>query len=206
MIVLEHFDVDIKGLIAVLGVGSLAVALAAQDTLSNMIAGFVLMIDRPFRRGDRVILGDGTKCDVYLIGLRSTKFLTFDNTLIIVPNAELIKMTINNQSYPEPKIRVKVEVGVAYGSDIDKVRKILLDIARNHPDSLDDPAPDVYFTELADSSLNFAVVCRVGSVSQLWMTSVKIREEIYKRFEAEGVEIPFPQRVVHLVKEDSATA
>ncbi|MFQ5607445.1 MAG: mechanosensitive ion channel family protein, partial [Candidatus Zixiibacteriota bacterium] len=139
--------------------------------------------------------------------MRSTKFLTFDNTLIIAPNAELIKMTINNQSYPEPKIRVKVEVGVAYGSDVDKVREILLDIVSQHTKALSDPAPDVYFTELADSSLNFAVVCRVSSVSEQWMTSVQIREQIYKRFADEGVEIPFPQRVVHMVSQESgATA
>jgi MscS family membrane protein len=199
MIILDHFNVDIKGLVAVLGVGSLAIALAAQETLSNMIAGFVVMVDRPFRKGDRVILGDGTKCDVYQIGMRSTKFLTFENTLVIVPNAELIKMIINNLTYPEPRIRVKVDVGVAYGSDIDVVEKILLDIAEKHPLVIAEPPPSVFFTEMADSSLNFSLVGRVQKVTDQWPTTLQIRAQIYKRFNTDGIEIPFPQRVVHHV-------
>ncbi len=199
MIILDHFSVDIKGLVAVLGVGSLAIALAAQETISNMIAGFVVMVDRPFRKGDRIILGDGTKCDVYEIGMRSTKFLTFENTLVIVPNAELIKMTINNLTYPETRIRVKVDVGVAYGSDVDRVEEILLEIAREHKMVLDNPPPSVFFTEMADSSLNFSLVGRVQDVIHQWPTSLEIRKSIYKRFNTEGIEIPFPQRVVHHV-------
>lgn len=205
MVILDHFSVDIKGLVAVLGVGSLAIALAAQETLSNMIGGFVLMVDRPFRKGDRIKLGDGTKCDVYQIGMRSTKFLTFENTLIIVPNAELIKMTINNLTYPEPRIRVKVDVGVAYGSDIDQVSEILLAVAKDDELVLDDPAPQAQFREMADSSLNFSLVCRVQEVSQQWGASLRMRANIYKRFAQEGIEIPFPQRVVHLV-DASATS
>lgn len=202
MIILDRFEVDIKGLIAVLGVGSLAIALAAQETLSNMIAGFIIMVDRPFRKGDRVVLGDGSKCDVYEIGMRSTKFLTFDNTLIIVPNAELIKMTINNLTYPEPRIRVKVDVGVAYGTDIDRVRTILLNLAREHPLVLDEPAPQAWFLEMADSSLNFSLVGRVRKVRDQWRTTLDLRESVYKTFEEEGIEIPFPQRVVYL-KQDA---
>lgn len=200
MIILDHFHVDIKGLVAVLGVGSLAIALAAQETLSNMIGGFVIMVDRPFRKGDRVILGDGTKCDVYQIGMRSTKFLTFENTLVIVPNAELIKATINNLTYPEPRIRVKVDVGVAYGSDIDQVKNLLEDVAANHSNVIEDVPPQAQFREMADSSLNFSLVCRVREVKDQWKTSLEIREEIYRRLNAAGIEIPFPQRVVHLVQ------
>jgi len=106
LIVLEHFGVDIKGMVAVLGIGSLAVALAAQDTLANMIGGFTIMIDRPFRAGDMVRLPDERRVVVHEIGIRSTKFLTFDNTLVIVPNAELIKSTIHNVTYPMPRVRV----------------------------------------------------------------------------------------------------
>jgi len=206
MIILDHFKVDIKGLVAVLGVGSLAIALAAQETLSNMIAGFIVMVDRPFRKGDRVILGDGTTCDVYEIGMRSTKFLTFENTLVIVPNAELIKMIINNLTYPEPRIRVKVDVGVAYGSDVDKVEAVLLDIAQKHDNVLPDPPPTVFFTELADSSLNFSIVGRVQHVADQWPTTLELRKQIYQRFNAEGIEIPFPQRVVHHVYPEKTEA
>ncbi len=116
MTVLDHFEVDVKGLIAILGVGSLAIALAAQDTIANMISGFILMLDRPFRKGDRIQLATGETVDVYDIGLRSSKFMTFDNTLIILPNHELVKAKVTNLSYPEEAIRIVIDVGVAYGS------------------------------------------------------------------------------------------
>ncbi|MCK4302592.1 MAG: mechanosensitive ion channel, partial [candidate division Zixibacteria bacterium] len=111
LIILDHFGVDIKGLVAILGVGSLAIALAAQETIANMIGGFVIMIDRPFRKGDRVRLGDGTICIVNQIGIRSSKFRTFDNTLVIIPNADLMKSTVHNLTYPHPRLRVQIDVG-----------------------------------------------------------------------------------------------
>ncbi|MCH9031603.1 MAG: mechanosensitive ion channel [candidate division Zixibacteria bacterium] len=203
MMILQRFDVDIKGLIAVLGVGSLAVALAAKDTLSNMIAGFVIMVDRPFRQGDRVILSGGVKCDVYQIGMRSTKFLTFENTIIIVPNSELVNMTIDNHSYPDNVIRVVVDAGVAYGTDIDQVENILLELAQKHEKVLKDPPPKVQFLEMGDSSLNFRLVCRVQEFRDQWQTRLDLRSAIYKRFMKDGIEIPFPQRVVHLKKEEA---
>ena len=204
LIVLDHFEVDIKGLVAVLGVGSLAVGLAAQDTLANMISGFVIMLDRPFRVGDRVRLSDGTLCIVHEIGIRSSKFRTFDNTLIIVPNAELTKTTIHNVTYPHPQVRVRVDVGVGYDSDMNKVREVMLDEARQHPKVLSHPAPVFAFLSFGDSSLDVALFCYVDRVEDQWMTGNELRERILNRFRAEGIEIPFPQRVVTINPPDQA--
>lgn len=199
MSILSHFQVDIKGLVAVLGVGSLAVALAAQDSLSNMIAGFILMLDRPFRVGDRIALPNGRRVDVHEIGLRSTKFLTFDNTIIVIPNAELAKMTIDNISYPGPRLRVRVDVGVAYGSDIDRVRALLAEAASGHPAVLADPAPTVSLVKIGESSLDFSLFAQVAAYQDEWTTGNEIRERILKIFEREKIEIPYPQRTIHIV-------
>lgn len=196
--VLDHFAVDVKGLIAILGVGSLAIALAAQDTVANMIAGFILMLDRPFRKGDRVVLASGETVDVYDIGMRSSKFMTFDNTLVIVPNNELVKAKVTNLSYPEETIRVKIDIGVAYGSDIEKVKAILLNVARQHPKVMADPAPSADFVSFGESALNFSLTCRVAQIADQWRTGEQMRCEIYNAFNREGIEIPFPQRVIHI--------
>ena len=196
IIVLKHFNQDVQSLVVSLGVGSLAIALAAQETLSNMIAGFVIMTDRPFRVGDRIQLSSGEKGDVYEIGLRSTKLMTFDNTLIILPNAEIIKGKVVNLTYPTPVTRVRVVVGVAYGSDIDKVKNILVEACRANANVLEDPPPIAYFLNFGDSSLDFQVTCFVPDWRLEWSTAEEIRLYIDKRFREEGVEIPFPQRTL----------
>lgn len=201
IVILDYFGINVNSLIVSLGVGSLAVALAAKDTLANMIAGVVIMVDRPFRIGDRVRLSSGEKGDVYDIGLRSTKILTFDNTLIVVPNAQIVNEKLINLTYPDPRIRVRVDVGVAYGTDLEKAKKIMVDACKDHPDVMDDPAPQCWFLDFADSSLNLSVRCRVDNYGQQWRVGEEIRMNIHKRFEDEGIEIPFPQRVVHLKRE-----
>lgn len=200
IVILDYFGINVNSLVVSLGVGSLAVALAAKDTLANMIAGFVIMVDRPFRLGDRILLSSGEKGDVYDIGLRSTKILTFDNTLIVLPNAQIVNEKLTNLTYPDPKIRVRVDVGVAYGTDLDKAKKILIDVCNEHPDVLDDPEPQCWFIEFGDSSLNLSVMCRVADYGQQWRVGEELRMRINKRFEEEGIEIPFPQRVVHVKK------
>ncbi len=196
LIVLEHFGVDIKGLVAVLGVGSLAIALAAQETLANMIGGFTIMIDRPFRIGDMVRLPDDRRVKVYEIGIRSTKFRTFDNTLVIVPNAELIKSTVHNLTYPVPLVRVVIEVGVGYESDMDKVRDVMLDVAAKHSNVLEDPEPQFLLWAFGASSLDVVLRCHITCAEDDRRTSSELRLQILERFRQEGIEIPFPQRVV----------
>lgn len=198
IITLNYFGQDVSSLVVSLGVGSLAIALAAQDTLANMIAGFVIMMDKPFRPGDRIQIASGEVGDVYEIGIRSTKVLDFDNNIIVTPNAELIKGKIINYSYPETVVRIMLDIGVAYGTDLDTARQIMIKLARLHPQVLPDPAPEVFVTELADSAINLRLVGRTGDFREKFLTETALREEIYNSFVKEGIEIPFPQRVVHL--------
>lgn len=205
LIVMDHFGIDVKGMIAVLGVGSLAVALAAQDTLANMIGGFTIMIDRPFRVGDMVRLADNRRVIVHEIGIRSTKFLTFDNTLVIVPNSELIKSTVHNITYPVPRVRVVIDVGVGYDSDIEKVREAMVGEAVKHSNIMENPAPQFFFMGFGDSSLDVSLRCQVENPRDHRRTSSELREQILNRFRSVGVEIPFPQRVVTMVKDSEKT-
>lgn len=197
IVVLDSFGQNISSILTILGAGSLALGLAAQDTISNMISGFVIMIDRPFRVGDRVKIPTGEMGDVFEIGLRSTKILDFDNNFLVVPNNELIKTRIVNYSYPHADIRVTVEASVAYGSDIDRVKGIMLTAARNHPNVLKDPAPEAYLVKLADSSMNFSLYCRVPSFKLQFPTAEALRISIYNELLNAKIEIPFPQQVIH---------
>lgn len=200
IVILDYFGINVNSLVVSLGVGSLAVALAAKDTLANIIAGVLIMVDRPFRVGDRILLASGEKGDVYDIGLRSTKILTFDNTLIIVPNANIVNEKLTNLTYPDPMIRVRIDVGVAYGTDLEKVKQLMINVCKEHQEVLEKPEPQSWFIEFGDSSLNLAVMCRVADYGQQWRIGEEIRMKINKRFEEEGIEIPFPQHVVHLKK------
>jgi small-conductance mechanosensitive channel len=199
--ILHHFNQDINSILVSLGVGSLAVALAAKDTIANMIAGFTIMTDRPFRIGDRILLDSGEKGDVFDIGIRTTKIRTFDNTLIIVPNQQIVNEKLTNLTYPDPRIRVRIDVGVAYGTDLDKAKNILVDICTAHPEVLDDPVPAAYFTEFGESSLDLMVVCRIAEWENQWRVGEELRMEIKKVFGREGIEIPFPQRDLHIKKD-----
>ncbi len=200
--ILDHFKVDVKGLLAVLGVGSLAIALAAQDTIANMISGFIIMLDRPFREGDRVVLPSGETVDVYDIGIRSSKFLTFDNTLIVVPNNDLVKSKITNMSYPDEPVQVKIDLGVAYGSDIEKVKAVLVKAASEHRAVSAEPKPVASFVSFGDSALKFQLACRVAKLSDQAAAGEDLRCRIYRDLAEAGIEIPFPRRVVYLRKDE----
>ena len=123
--VLQNFGVDVNSLVVSLGVGSLAVGLAAQDTLANMFAGFTLLLDRPFRVGERIQLASGEVGDVDTIGLRATRLRTPDETLLVIPNSLLTKEKVVNLSHPSRALTTRLEVAVAYGSDIAQVKEIL---------------------------------------------------------------------------------
>ncbi len=198
IVILDHFGVNIGSMLVSLGVGSLAVALAAQDTLANMIAGFVILADRPFRVGDRIELPSGEIGDVQGIGLRSTRILNFDANLIIIPNADLVKGRITNFAYPFSQTRILLRVNVAYGTDPEKVRNILLALVKQVPDVLPDPEPRVDVTEMRDSALEFTLSGRVSNFTKRFETEAWLREQAYLTFQREGIENPFPHHVVQL--------
>lgn len=200
VIVLAKFSVDISAFVVSLGVGSLAIALAAQETLSNMISGFIIMTDRPFRIGDRIRYADNQVGDVVDIGIRSTKILDFDNNIVIIPNNEIVKSRLVNITYPNSLTRVVVDVGVAYGTDIKKVKEILLKIASEDPDCSKQMAPDVFLINFGTSSLDFRLVARTDDYRNAWAMQCRLREKIYEEFNKNNIEIPFTQIVVHQSK------
>lgn len=199
IIVLDHFHYNISSLVAALGVSSLAVGLAAKDTLSNMISGFIIMADRPFRLGDR-IESDGRTGDVTEIGIRSTKIRTIENNIVIIPNTKLVDSVVINQAYPESSQTSFFKVGVEYGSDIEKVRRVMTEVAAGIPEILDDPAPRVFFTAHGDSALEFQIMYRVHEYVLKWAALDKLNTAINRRFAEEGIGMAFPTRTVHIIQ------
>jgi MscS family membrane protein len=201
IIVLDHFGINIGSLLVSLGVGSLAVALAAQETLANMIAGIVILVDRPFRAGDRIEVSTGQIGDVKEIGLRSTRLVNLESNVMVIPNSELIKSRITNYSHPERSMRVLIRFDLAYGTDPEKVRTILLKLATAHPDILKEPAPQVSVTALSEIAVQFTFVARATSFATQYATETGLRERAYMAFQEEGIAVPVPRRIVQMQQE-----
>lgn len=202
IVLLDHFGINIGSLLVSLGVGSLAVALAAQDTLANMIAGFVILVDRPFRVGDRIELIPGITGDVLEIGLRSTRVLNFDNNVVIIPNADLVKGRIINHAFPHIESRVLLKFTVAYGTDPERVRAILLKLAAAHPDVLRKPESQVFVTALSDNALEVTLVGRCSEFGKVWGAETTMREQAYLEFMKEGIKVPVTRRVIRMEAQD----
>jgi MscS family membrane protein len=178
---------------------SMVIAFAAQDTLSNFFSGIHLLLDQPFKEGDDIILDTGEVVTVTKIGLRSTHLYHVANhETIIVPNNLLATHRVINLLQPDRKYKVRVDIGVAYGTDVPRVMEILLDIARSHPLSLDEDGrrPFVRFQNFGDSSLDFSLHTWIEDVYTRFAVASDIRQAIDRRFAEEGIEIPFPQRVI----------
>lgn len=186
---LPMFGVRVTAVLTAAGVVGIAVGFAAQTTLSNLISGVFLIVERPFRLGDVLQVGDLVGL-VHEIGLLAIHLRTFDNRFIRVPNEELIKTRfINITRFPIR--RLDVDIGVAYKEDIDTVTRVLLEVADNNPHSLDEPAPIVIFKGFGTSSLNFMLGVWFEKADVLALRN-SIMRDVKKRFDAEGIEIPFP--------------
>ncbi len=193
--VLDRLGFNVTSLVTSLGVGSLAVGLAAKDTIKNFISGIMLVTDRQFRIGDRVYIKDiDVEGYVYDIGLRTTRILTISgNNLITVPNSKLTEGVIENALYPDPRVKDSVEVGVAYGSDVEKVKELLVKATEGIEGILRDPPPSVYFTSFGNSALIFKLIYYVERKDVAFGINSLLHERINALFRENGIEIPFPQ-------------
>ena len=198
MVVLKHFHYDILSLVTALGIGSLAIGLAAKDTLAHVIAGFTLMLDRPFQIGDRIKLGNGQIGDVVDIGLRSTKIQGLDTTVMIIPNSDLCNSTVVNMVRPTSVIQGRTTVGVSYDSDVDRVKAVMLGIAQECEEVLEEPAPLVLFTSFGDSALNMLLLFWINDPTRLGLVTDQINSAIIRRFREEKIDIPFPIRTIQM--------
>lgn len=198
------FGVDIALFLTGMGFLGIVIGFAARSTLSNFFAGIFLMLDRPFKPGDLIVIGSGEVCRVAWVGLRSTKlYHVASHQMITLPNNMLAEEKVVNITQPDQRFRTKVEIGVAYGTDLDHLKKTLLDIVGSHPDVLkgEDTKLSFRVLEFADSSINVKVIFWVNNVENKWRVESELKEIIDKRFKEERIDIPFPQRVVYLHQE-----
>lgn len=194
--VLQHFNVNVQSLVVSLGVGSLAVGLAAQDTLANMFAGFTLMLDRPFRIGDRIQLSTGEVGDVAAIGMRATRLKTTDETVLIIPNSVLVKDRVVNQSHPSRHLTTRLDVGVAYGTDLAMVRRVLVQAALACERVDRDRPPVAVVTRFGDMVIQCRLVFWARDYAEQGLALSDVHEEVYRRFREAGIEMPLLVRRV----------
>ena len=190
------FDLSSLAIVAAsLGVG---VGFGLQNIINNFVSGIIILAERPISIGDRIEVA-GVAGRVTKIQLRSTTVVTNDNITMIVPNADFISNTVTNWSHGDPKVRIRVPVGVAYGSDLKLLQRLLLEAAEEHPKALRDPLPVVLFTEFGDSSLNFelGVWTQEMTATPIHFTS-QMNFIIEQKLRENEIEIPFPQRDLHV--------
>ena len=206
LILLNSLGISVTPILTAMGVGGLAVALALQDTLANLFAGFYVSLSGQIRIGDYVRLDTGHEGTVIDIGWRAVSIQALQNNIIIVPNSKLAQAIVTNFHLKEANMALRIEVGVSYDADPDHIEAILLDEARlaiGHVEGLiADPEPVVRFIPgFGDSSINFTLIVHVAQFPDQFLVQHELRKRIFKRFRAEGVEIPFPIRTLHIRKE-----
>jgi len=201
-IILHNFGVNLSALLAILGLGGLAVSLAAKETLEDMINGFIILIDRPYQIGDRIKIETmDTWGDVESIGVRTTRIRTLDNRLIIVPNSVIGQNQVENYTYPDPSYRVDVSIGVSYDSDIDQVEKIIATAVLSVPEVLNEKPPIVELAEFGDSALIFRALYWFRSYVD-FRRKTKVNKAIYRALTKANIEMPFVTYDVNLAYKD----
>jgi small-conductance mechanosensitive channel len=182
------------GIVAVLGVG---IGFGLQNLASNFISGIIMLLERPLKIGDRITVED-VWGDVTQINLRTTVVTTPDNVSIIIPNSKLLENNVINWTYGDRKVRIRTPVGVAYGSDVEKVTRLLIQAATENDQVMEDPKPSVWFEEFGDSSLNFILLSWISTAELKERVNNELNRTIDRLFRENDVEIPFPQRDLHL--------
>jgi small-conductance mechanosensitive channel len=203
LILLRHFGVSITPILTAFGVGGLAVALALQDTLSNLFAGFYVSVAGQVRLGDYIKLNTGEEGYVTDISWRSTTIRALANNMIIIPNAKLAQAVVTNYCLPERRMSLTIPISVSYDSDPDHIERVLLEelegAAGTIAGLLAEPAPLVRFIPgFGDSALNFSLICQVAEFVDQFLVQHELRKRIWKRFRTERIEMPYPTRTVYL--------
>lgn len=193
----QFVGIDFSGLLVVFGFLSVGIGFGLQNITSNFISGLILLFERPIKIGDRVTVGD-TEGDVIEIRMRSTVIQTLNNIAIIVPNSELVSSQVVNWSHGDRKVRLGVKVGVSYQSDLDTVLRCLKEVATEHKETLDTPEPFVRLMEFGDSSWNMFLGAWIAGPENYYRILSDLNCEIVRKFRERGVEIPFPQRDLHI--------
>ncbi len=200
LIILDSLGISITPIMASLGVASLAVALALQDTLGNFFAGIQILADRPIKVGDYIKLESGEQGFVEKIGWRTTSIRLIQNNITILPNSKLANSQITNYSLPEPQLSVLIQVGVSYASDLEKVEKVTIEVGKKVLEDITGGIgefdPLIRYHTFADFSINFTVILRVSEYVNKYLVTHEFIKRLHKRYQKEGIEIPFPIRTV----------
>jgi small-conductance mechanosensitive channel len=189
-----------------LGVGSLAVALALQDTLSNLFSGFYIIANKQIRTGEYIKLDSGQEGYLVDIGWRTTRIRVLANNMIIIPNAKLGSAIVTNFHMPDKEMGLVLQVGVSYSSDLEKVEKVTIEVARETlrgvSGGVESFEPFVRYNSFGDSAIQFSVILRVKEFTDQYLVTHEFIKRLHKRYNLEGIDIPFPQRTVHLINPD----
>jgi len=202
IIVLQTIGLDLSAITVLAGALGVGIGFALQNVTNNFVSGIIILFERPIKVGDRIEVGD-VSGDVISISMRSTTIVTNDNISIIVPNSDFISSKVINWSYTDRNIRFNIPVGVSYNEDPEVIRKILLEVADENKGILPQPKPDVLFQEYADSALVFDL--RVWTREYINRPNVlksQIYYAVFKKFKEHNIEIPFPQRDLHIKNEE----
>ncbi len=202
IIVMQTVGINLNSITILAGALGVGIGFGLQNVTNNFVSGIIILFERPIKVGDRIQVGD-VYGDVVSISMRSTTIVTNDNINIIVPNSEFISSKVTNWSYTDRNVRLNIPVGVSYNEDPDRIKDILIEIAQSNKAILEQPKPDVMFVSFGDSSLNFNL--RVWSsryINQPGVLRSELYFEIFRKFKQEGIEIPFPQRDLHIKNTD----
>lgn len=196
--ILQNTNVDLSALGILAGAIGVGIGFGLQNITNNFISGLIILFERPIKIGDRIEV-NGVNGDVVKISARSTMVVTNDNITIIVPNSQFIDSAVINWSHHDRNVRFNIPVGVSYKENPERVKEILIQVAKDNPGVLKSPGPDVLFDNYGDSSLNFNLrIWTTEFTSKPNVLKSQLYYEIFKRFSSEGIEIPFPQRDLHI--------
>lgn len=193
----QFIGIDLSGLTVIFGLLSVGIGFGLQNLTSNFISGIMLLFERPISVGDRIIVGE-LEGDVKEINMRSTTINSIDNVSIIVPNSDFISGNVINYSHGDTRIRITVDVGVSYNSDLDLVLKVIKEVAVNHKKVIQSPEPIVLFRDFGDSAWEMRLRCWIFNPKEQYVIASELRCEIVRQFRKNNIEIPFPQRDLHV--------
>ncbi len=200
VVLLSHFGANTTAFAAVLALGGLAISLGARDTVADAIAGFIILVDRPFRIGDRVeIQGEGTWGDVVEIGLRTTRIRTRDNRMVIVPNSLINQNQVTNYTYPDPRYRIETTVSIAYGTDIEVAERLIIDAVRQVTGVLSDKEVEVLYDKMGDWAMTLCIRWWIESYVDAKRMHDRVHRTLEKTLVAAGIEMPFPTQTLHVL-------
>ncbi len=198
LLVLGVWGVQIESVLISLGVLGVIVGFALKDSLDNLVGGISLILDRSFKTGDIIKLKEGEMGEVIDIGLRSTKIRTLDNELLVVPNSQLSNTEFTNYAKPNNHLRIKIPINVQYGSDVDKVKKVLKSCVKKIEEIKDQTRTEVRFMEMGDYALEFQLLFYIDNYKDRFKVRNKVTTKVYKELNKKRIVVPFPTRIIHM--------